>query len=75
MPRKRNETLVEIFAGPVLRKIISGLGIEEGEGEKFLVIYLTGTTVKVGNTEGMSRQEILGSLYMACDRIALEGRE
>ena len=75
MPRKRKETLIELLAGDTLNTIISGLGIREGEGEKFIVIYLTDTNIKLAHSECMSRQEILGSLYMACDRVALMDRE
>ena len=73
--KKKANTISSILIGDTLGELVEKLDI--GEGDARLIVLLVGTAnqIKLTHSKGISRAELLGTLYLAIDTIAMDGRD
>ena len=64
-----------LLVGDTLGELVSKIDI--GEPDARLIVILVGSSnqIQLTHSKGISRAELLGTLYMAVDQIAMNGRD
>lgn len=76
--KNKSNNVSAILVGDTLGELVSKLDIGEGEGEARLIVIAIkgdGEHVNIAHSEGIGRAELIGTLYMAIDWLAMNVRE
>ena len=72
---KKNTSITALLIGDSLGELVSKLDRGDGDARLIVIAISEAAHINIAHSEGIGRAELIGTLYMAIDWLATNGRE